>query len=95
LMMHTFMIHTYNTCAFAPLPTYYRIFGGCLFVHSFLGTGSLYVTLAVLELSLYSRLTLNPQRSACPCLSSAGTKGVCHYAWHYTTHLVLDSWTRD
>ena len=35
--------------------------------------------LAILKLSLYTRLALNSQRSVCLCFPSAGIKGVCHH----------------
>lgn len=41
-----------------------------------MGAGSHYVALAGLELPMQTWLTLNSERLACLCLSSAGTKGV-------------------
>jgi len=51
-------------------------FGGC-------ETESLFVTLDILELTLYTRLAPNSQRSACLCLSSDRIKGMHHHyaAW--------------
>ena len=57
----------------------------CLFVWlvgwlvGFFITEFLCVALAVLELSLQSRLTLNSQKSSCLCLTSAGIKGMHHH----------------
>ena len=42
-------------------------------------TGFLCVVLAVLELTPYTRLAVNSERSACLCLPSAGIKCVCHH----------------
>ena len=42
-------------------------------------TGSHYVTLAGLELSLQIRLALSLQRP-CLCFQSAGIKGICHHS---------------
>lgn len=42
-------------------------------------TGSYYVALVDLELTVYNRLALNSQRPACLCLLSAGIKGVQHH----------------
>jgi hypothetical protein len=42
-------------------------------------TGSLYVALALLAVSMQSRLASNSQRSACLCQPSAGVNGVCHH----------------
>ena len=51
-----------------------------LFIIVLLETGSLhYVVLAVLELTLKTRLALNSQESTCPCLLSAGIKGIHHH----------------
>ena len=44
-----------------------------------LETESLSVALAVLELSLQTRLTLNSLRS-CLCLPNAGIKSMCHHS---------------
>lgn len=41
-----------------------------------MGAGSHYVALAGLEVPMQTWLTLNSERLACLCLSSAGTKGV-------------------
>lgn len=59
----------------------------------FLKAGVLCVVLAVLELSLVTRLASQLKRSACLCLTSARIKGVCHLAplwicWIYSTILV-------
>jgi hypothetical protein len=43
-------------------------------------TGSHCVSLAKLELTMQSRLTLNPQRFTCICFPKAGIKGVHHHA---------------
>ena len=45
------------------------------------------MVLAVLELTLQSKLDLNSERSACLCLPSAGTNGVCHH--HLARQLFL------
>ena len=47
----------------------------------FLRTGFLFVALAVLELTLYTRLALNSEicLPACLCLLSAGIRGTTHY----------------
>jgi hypothetical protein len=37
-------------------------------------------TLAVLELTMWTKLSLNSQRSSCLCLWNAGIKGVYHLA---------------
>jgi hypothetical protein len=42
-------------------------------------TGSLCIALVILEITLKTKLVSNWQRSACLCLLSAGTKGVCHH----------------
>lgn len=39
------------------------------------------VALAVLGLTMYTRLALNVQRLTCLCFLSDGTKGVCHHDW--------------
>jgi hypothetical protein len=57
--------------------TYILFFCFVLFCFVF-ETGFLCVALAVLELTLETRLALN-QKSACLCLSSAGIKGECHH----------------
>jgi hypothetical protein len=44
----------------------------------FFEAGFLSVSLAVLEFVLYTRLTSNSQRPACPCLLTAGIKGLHH-----------------
>jgi hypothetical protein len=44
---------------------------------SFSELGSLYLALAVLELTMQTNLTFNSQRSTCLCLLSAGTKSAC------------------
>ena len=38
--------------------------------------------LAVLELTMYTRLASNLQRSACLCLPSAGIKSICYHTPH-------------
>ena len=43
--------------------------------------GFYYVALAVLELSLQTRLASNLQGFACRCLPSAGIKGMHHHVW--------------
>jgi hypothetical protein len=48
-----------------------------------LETGFLCGALAVLELTLQTRLASNSQRFTCLCLSSAGIKGVCHHHLAY------------
>ena len=53
-----------------------------LFIYVLFETGFLCViALAVLELTLETRLTLNSQRSIYLCLSCAGTKVIHHQAW--------------
>lgn len=42
---------------------------------------SLYVALAGLELTVYTRLVSNSQSSACLCFPGAGSKDKCHHAW--------------
>ena len=42
-------------------------------------TGSYYVALVDLELTVYNRLALNSQRPACFCLLNAGIKVVYYY----------------
>ena len=49
-----------------------------IFFVCFYETGSHYVGLAVLELTMQTRLASNSLRSACLCLPSAGIKDVCH-----------------
>ena len=44
----------------------------------FQGRGSLY-SLAVLGLTLYTRLVSSSQRSTCLCFSYTGIKGLCHH----------------
>jgi hypothetical protein len=52
----------------------------CLFV--FLVTGVLYyVTLAVLELSVYIRPASDSKRPTCLFLPNTGIKGVHHHTW--------------
>lgn len=50
----------------------------------FFKSGFLYVTLAILELTLYVRLASNSQKSSCLCLPSAGIKVVQRHllAWN-------------
>lgn len=43
-------------------------------------TGSPCVTQTNLELTVWTRLALNSQRSACLCRPSAGIKGLCHHS---------------
>jgi hypothetical protein len=43
-------------------------------------TGSLYIALADLELTMYTKIALNSQITYL-FLPSAGTKGVCHHPW--------------
>jgi hypothetical protein len=50
------------------------------FIFVCLETGSHYVAVAVLELSMWTRLASNSQRSICLRLLSAGIKRVHHYA---------------
>jgi hypothetical protein len=52
---------------------YSNLFGG--------GAGFLCVALAVLELTLWTKLSSNSQRSGCLCLPSAGIKGMSHHSW--------------
>jgi hypothetical protein len=51
--------------------------------------GSHSIALAVPELTLWTRLVSDSQRSACLCLLSAGIKGVCHHAQLPWLFLVL------
>lgn len=54
----------------------------CFILFSFFETGfPLWTTLAVLELSLYSRLTSNLQRSVCFCFQNAGIKALYARLW--------------
>ena len=41
-------------------------------------TAHLSMSLAVLEITLYTRLALNSQKSAFLCFNNAGIKGKCH-----------------
>jgi hypothetical protein len=50
----------------------------CLFVSR---QGLSNVVLAVLKLTMKTRLASNSQRSTCLCLRTAGTKGIHHYTW--------------
>lgn len=43
----------------------------------------LYIALAILELTIYTRLTSNSTEL---CVSRAGVKGVCHCAQHFIFH---------
>lgn len=47
------------------------------------GVGSHYVFLAGLELTMYTKLALNSQRSACLFLPHVGIKDIYHHAWPY------------
>lgn len=44
-------------------------------------TGSFYIFLVVQELTVWTRLALNSQRSSCLCLLKAGIKTMCHHTW--------------
>jgi hypothetical protein len=50
-----------------------------LFSFSLFETGYHYVSLAVVEFTMLTRLVLNSWRSTCLCLLSAGIKGLCPY----------------
>lgn len=53
-------------------------------------TGLLCIILAVLELSMWTSLASNSQRSSCICLPSAGTKDMHHHTWPFLfSYLVL------
>jgi hypothetical protein len=54
------------------------LFSSLLFSFLFL-TVFLYVALAVQELTKYTRLVSNSQRSICLCLPSAGIRGMSHH----------------
>ena len=54
-------------------------------------TGSLYIALAVLELSMYARLAYNSQVSVCLCFPSAGIKVMYHHVLPKNA-LILNSW---
>lgn len=52
----------------------------CIHTNSLFETGPLYVVLVALELTLWTKLALNSQKSACLGLPSAGIKDMHHHA---------------
>lgn len=69
-------------------------FGILLFCFVFSKTGFLCIVLTVLELTLYTRLSSNSQRSACLYLRGAGIKGMsyhCSATFKYFISLYLRS----
>ena len=61
-------------CIFVRFYCYFWVF--CLFVFE---TGLHCIALGVLELTLWTRVALNSQRSTCLCLLSVVIKGVHHH----------------
>ena len=54
------------------------------FPFAFFKTGFLYVALAALELTMYTRLASNSSdRFSCLCSLKAGTKDVCHHTQYF------------
>ena len=60
--------------------SHHTVFACVFILFACIEMGSYYVALAVLELTLYTRLATNSQRSTCLCLPSAGIKAVCHHS---------------
>lgn len=66
---------------FGDLTLAFFIFGDRVSICSTGWTGTHYVALAGLKLTMQTRLAQNSQSWACLCLLSAGMKGMCHHTW--------------
>ena len=68
-----------HVCACRDQRSALNVIRSCYSTPFFSEAGSLCLPLAVLELSVQTRLALNSQRSSRFCLQSAGIRGVHHY----------------